>query len=194
MCFAEAWLRDFKKDIIGITIGSGIGCGFVQKDRIFHGSHGYAMELGHICIIPGGELCSCGRKGCVEAYSSVDGLKRRISSLEIPFSKTESSLEIKDLLHLAAIDSKANHILEEGLFILAQGIANLCVLLDPEIIVLGGGAMEGNLYDWEKLQKKIIDFMPMINAKHTRIEKALAGNRAGVLGAIILAESANKVV
>ena len=194
MCFAEAWLRDFKKDIIGITIGSGIGCGFVQKDRIFHGSHGYAMELGHICIIPGGELCSCGRKGCVEAYSSVDGLKRRISSLEIPFSKTVSSLEIKDLLHLAAIDSKANHILEEGLFILAQGIANLCVLLDPEIIVLGGGAMEGNLYDWEKLQKKIIDFMPMINAKHTRIEKALAGNRAGVLGAIILAESANKVV
>ena len=194
MCFAEAWLRDFKKDIIGITIGSGIGCGFVQKDRIFHGSNGYAMELGHICIIPGGELCSCGRKGCVEAYSSVNGLKRRISSLEVPFTKTESSLEIKDLLHLAAIDPKANHILEEGLFILAQGIANLCVLLDPEIIVLGGGAMEGNLYDWEKLQKKIIDFMPMINAEHTRIEKALAGNRAGVLGAIILAESANKVV
>jgi glucokinase len=194
MCFAEAWLRDFKCDIVGITIGSGIGCGFVQKDRIFHGSHGYAMELGHICIIPGGELCSCGRKGCVEAYSSVDGLKRRISLLDIPFFKTESSLNVKDLLYLTAIDSKAKQILEEGLYILAQGITNLSVLLDPEIIVIGGGAMEGSLYDWKKLQKQIIDFMPAINAEHTRIEKALAGNKAGVLGAIILAESVNKFV
>jgi glucokinase len=147
-----------------------------------------------LAIIPGGELCSCGRKGCVEAYSSVDGLKRRISLLEIPFSKTESSLNVKDLLYLSAIDSKAKQILEEGLYILAQGITNLSVLLDPEIIVIGGGAMEGSLYDWKKLQKQIIDFMPAINAEHTRIEKALAGNKAGVLGAIILAESVNKFV
>ncbi|MCB5246010.1 MAG: ROK family protein [Candidatus Cloacimonadaceae bacterium] len=194
MCFAEAWQRNFKNDIVGITVGSGIGCGFVQKDNIFHGSHGYAMELGHICIIPGGEICSCKRKGCVEAYSSMDGLRRRISLLEIPFSKTEFSLNVKDLLNLAAIDPKVYRIIEEGLSILAQGIANLSVLLDPEVIVIGGGAMEGALYDWEKLQNKIKECLPSINAQNIKIEKALAGNKAGVLGAIILAESANKFV
>ena len=187
MCLGEAWLRGAKGLTVGITVGSGIGCGFVVDGKVFHGAHGWAMELGHVTSVPDGESCSCGRKGCLEAYASVDGIKRRIlRDQEIP-ATSKDLVGLSGILDLRQKYQPVAKIIDEGMQILAAGIANLAVLVDPDRIVIGGGAMEGGLYNWMALKSLIETRLPSLNRAKTALEEARAGNRAGVLGAIVLA-------
>jgi glucokinase len=187
MCLGEAWLRGSRGRIAGITVGSGIGCGYVQDGHVYHGAHGYAMELGHITGIPDGELCSCGRKGCLEAYASIEGIKSRITRIGLSTTLAPRS-GLRELLDAASSDPRVADAIAEGMTELARGIANFCVIIDPDTVVIGGGGMDGGLYDWEELRKLIVAFLPPINASTTSLERAREGNRAGVLGAVVLAE------
>ena len=187
MCLAEAWLRGGRGSVAGITVGSGIGCGFVVDGLIWHGAHGFALELGHITSIPQGELCSCGRKGCLEAYASVEGLRHRL--LELPGADefiTESS-NLSSLLAFSQASPAAANIIVEGRDVLARGISDLIVILDPDAVVIGGGAMDGGLYPWNELKRLVKENLPSVNEERTSLEQAREGNRAGVLGAVILA-------
>lgn len=186
MALGEAWLRGSEGLTVGITVGSGIGCGLVNGGRLYHGAHGWAMELGHIISVQQGVPCTCGRNGCLEAYTSVDGIRRRIiGELGDICSPKDGLLGI-----LATRESfpRVGEIIQEGMTILARGIANLIVLLDPDRVVLGGGAMDGNLYPPEQLFAAIRSLLPEINRSATALEGAREGNRAGVLGAIVLAD------
>lgn len=188
MCLAEAFLRGAKGRVAGITVGSGIGCGYVEDGRIYHGAHGFAMELGHISSVPKGARCNCGRQGCLEAYASVDGILRRLEPLIPNASGVFAKSGISGLKQLAISDPQVAQLITDGQEALARGVSDLCILLDPDTVVIGGGAMDGRLYDWEALKNKILEYMPPLNSQNTSLELALEGNRAGVLGAVILAE------
>lgn len=187
MALAEAWLRGSRGRMIGVTVGSGIGCGFVEDNRIYRGSHGYALELGHITIYPGGELCSCGRKGCLEAYASVEGIRTRLRKIAgfMPDKDLDSGLA--DILKKKDAHHNVANVIREGMQALAIGLANVVLLFDPDLIVLGGGAMDAGLYDMREFNDLLFSLLPTANASKLKLERALEGNRAGVLGAIILA-------
>lgn len=187
MALAEASLRGSRGKLIGVTIGSGIGCGFVDNGSIYKGSHGYAMELGHMTVYPAGELCSCGRKGCLEAYTSVEGLRSRIVKPRGDIAESALGSDLSSLIQRKKDNPGIQRIIEEGMRALAIALANAIILFDPDIVVLGGGAMDAGLYDMRELHELLQKMLPTVNASKLKLELALEGNRAGVLGAIILA-------
>ncbi|MBZ4655729.1 MAG: glucokinase [Thermoanaerobacter sp.] len=136
-------------NIIYITISTGIGCGIIINGEIYHGKHDSAGELGHTTIDPDGKLCSCGNRGCLELYASGTAITNRVKD---DLSNGQKSLimelvgdEINNvdaiLIEKAAIlgDTYAKYIWNKTGEYLGIGLTNVINILDPEMIVLGGG-------------------------------------------------------
>lgn len=116
-----------------IYFGAGIGLGMIQDGAPFRGAFGNAGEIGHISIVPGGRLCSCGQQGCLETYSSVHVLKQQLMNagiVDASLEKVEELLRDKNPVILDWVSDAAKH--------LAQMIAIIENILDPETVVLGG--------------------------------------------------------
>ncbi|MCL2062811.1 MAG: ROK family protein [Candidatus Cloacimonetes bacterium] len=190
MTLAEASILS-DKNVIGITIGTGIGTGFVQNisniddkklskslNKIFKGENLKAMEAGHIIVVPNGRLCLCGKKGCLEAYCSAESMKRIIFE-EYP---DLNNMTLNSILKIneKKIQKKIYQIYD----IFAVGLANLIVILDPGSIILGGGLVEDENYDFEYIKNKIFSNLTSIY-QNVKIHKACYGNKAGVIGAIL---------
>jgi len=191
MCLGEAWQEFRRHKVVGITIGSGIGSGFVDCLQIYHGSRGVAMELGHVTVEAQGALCGCDRRGCLEAYASVDGIKARLrEQLDPGLAKSIglTGCNLRDLLRLPELKEEFEQARSRGMIHLAQAVANLILVLDPDAVIFGGGGMDGGLYDINQLAAAIQEHLPAVNKAHTKLLKAKLGNRAGVWGAIILAQ------
>lgn len=145
--------KDFK-NFIEITLGTGLGSGIVIEGNIVHGFEGLAGEIGHTIIVDNGRNCSCGRKGCLEAYSSANGIKRTVFELLAQY--TDKSI-LRDysfnlinsrIIFDAAIagDKIARIAFEETGAILGKAMANSVAHFNPEAIVLFGGlALSGDL-------------------------------------------------
>jgi glucokinase len=135
------------KDFIVLTLGTGLGSGIVIDGKMVYGHTGFAGELGHMTVVPGGRECGCGRKGCFEAYASATGLVRTVQHLlsemrdesplrDIPPSKLTS----KKIAEAAAKkDPVAVRAMNETAEILGFGIINSIVFSSPEAIFLFGG-------------------------------------------------------
>lgn len=186
MCLGEASLLDGDLDVVGITIGSGIGSGYVRQGKVFHGAHGFAMELGHITVVAEGEPCNCGRKGCLEAYASIEGIKSR-AERHLNY-RDALAWNLQDILQHARDDQRLQGFIQEGERLLGESLANLCIVLDPDVILLGGGGTEGGLYSVPRIDKILSENLPGINRGQTSLREATLGNQAGVLGAIVLAK------
>jgi len=187
MALHEAWQRPHLRAVLGITVGSGIGGGFVRDMEIYRGSHGYAMEVGHIMVVHQGCLCACGRKGCLEAYSAVEGLKKRVASLT---GNSEAlAWGLGEIMQRAQTDTLISTLIEEGRSHLARALANTIVVLDPDCVVLGGGCMDAGLYDPVLMEGMIKSQLPALHASKVIVEMAVMGNRGGVMGAVLLAAS-----
>ena len=187
MCLGEAWGSHPHGKVVGITVGSGIGCGYVENGKVFHGAHGYAMELGHVNAIRGGLACNCGRRGCLEAYASVDGIKRRIAALLESESSPATETAISRLLYHPNEHPAVPALIAEGQARLADAVADLIILLDPDAVIFGGGAMEGGMYDLDSLAAQIRSQLPALKRAGPAREMATQRTRAGVLGALVLA-------
>jgi len=181
MALAEAYHHNCKQ-LLGITVGSGIGGGLVLNGELFHGCNGYAGEFGHLRAVKGGLLCNCGKHGCLEAYASADGLRRRLGKDDPKYL----CIELSQLLNLQ--DSIVMDAIEEAHSLLVTAIVNIVTLLDLECIVLGGGAMDAGLYSIERIARDVETELPLANKGKVRLLKAYHGNKAGVIGAILLAE------
>jgi len=135
------------KDFIVLTLGTGLGSGIVIDGRMVYGHTGFAGELGHMTVVPGGRECGCGRKGCFETYASATGLVKTVIELmskmrdesplrDIPVSKLTS----KKIAEAAAKkDPIAVRAMNETAEILGFGIINSIVFSSPEAIFLFGG-------------------------------------------------------
>lgn len=183
-------------DSVTVTLGTGVGGGVVIGGKVYSGFNNAASEMGHITIMMDGEPCTCGRRGCWEAYASATALieQTRKAALNDPGSIIHrlagGNLDAVDAkLPFDAAkqgDTTAAAVVGRYVAYVAEGLTNIVNALCPEIIVIGGGvSMEGE-YLLKPLREIVRRDTYCKEAAQTRIEAALMGNDAGIVGAAML--------
>lgn len=183
-----------KEDAILITLGTGVGGGVVLKKKIFMGPLRGGCEPGHTVVQIGGRLCTCGRKGCLEAYASATALMKSAQERATanPASKLYRLYEANGkkmdgrLVYEAGKngDKVAKEVLEEYETYLSEGIANLINIFRPQVVILGGGISNQKENLTRPLQEKIAKLC--FGGEHSEIPELVTsclGNDAGIIGA-----------
>jgi glucokinase len=179
-----------------VTMGTGIGGAILLDGQVLRGANGMAGEFGHMQVVPDGQVCECGRRGCWEQYSSGNALVRNARSLmaEQPSVLEEMSGGIPERLTGPMVTSAA----EEGDLVaraafasvgewLGVGVANLVAALDPEVVVIGGGVSAAG----DKLLEPARSALQrnLVGAAHRVVPDLVAarlGPQAGMIGAALL--------
>jgi glucokinase len=181
-----------------VTVGTGIGGGIVAGGRLFRGANGFAAEIGHVIVEPDGPLCGCGNLGCWETVASGRAIERlgreaareRPGSLMAELAGGDPARVTGPEVTAAARqgDPAATRILSQVGRRLGQGIAGLANVLDPDVIVVGGGAIEAGDLLLEPAREAFLDAVEgASNRPEVRIIPAALGNDAGAVGAADLA-------
>lgn len=183
------------KDIIVITLGTGLGSGIIVNGEMVYGHGGIAGELGHICVIPNGRHCACGKDGCLETYCSASGIKRTIFELiadhdgksvfnEITFNQLNSKM-ISDAAHEG--DVIAQEAFEYTGNLLGMALANVSLITQPELIVLSGGlAKSGDLIFKPTIKAFEKYLLEIYRGKIKVIPSTLKNDSAAIMGAAAL--------
>lgn len=186
------------KNVIMITLGTGIGGGIVIDGRIYTGSNGLAAELGHFVIEKGGVPCGCGRRGCFEVYGSATALIRMTNEeLDRCFMSGEPTLMAESRKINARVafdaykagDAAAGRVIEKYINYLASGIASLINIFQPEVLIIGGGVSNERQFLLDLL-RPLVDAEDFAKdaANRTRLAIATCGNDAGIIGASMNAD------
>ncbi|EKN66274.1 glucokinase [Neobacillus bataviensis LMG 21833] len=182
------------KDLVCVTLGTGVGGGVIANGNIVQGINGAAGEIGHITAVPsGGAPCNCGRKGCLETIASATGIVR-LAMAEL--NKHETSGELSKLLSLNGKitakevfdtarngDPLARNVLDEVSFHLGFVLGSIANTLNPEKIVLGGGVSKAGAILLDAVNESFAKFAFSAVRDSTQLALATLGNDAGVLGA-----------
>ncbi len=190
----ENWLGASKgfQNSIFVTLGTGVGGGIIIDGKILRGIDGTAAEIGHICVEPCGVLCGCGSYGCVEQYSSARAAVRLVRELENQYPKSflrdKSDLSGLDIYNAGKKgDALALEVFRRQGFYLGIALAGLINVLNPEAIVIGGGAAAGSGLFMPHLLDQINRRAYREPAEQVKIALAECGDNAGILGAAKLA-------
>ncbi len=187
-----------EKNVIVVTLGTGVGGGIISDGKINRGSFCGAGEIGHhVICYDHGLPCGCGRKGCWEQYASATALIRQAQEAveKAPDSKILSlssegkaeNINAKVVFDAAqAGDQVAQEVLEKYFRYIACGLTNLINTLEPSVVVLGGGMSAQKEYLTEPVTKYIQEEMYGCLTLKTKIKAATLGNDAGIIGAAFL--------
>lgn len=187
-------------DMVFVTVGTGIGGGVVTNGVLLHGAFGVAAELGHMRVVPGGLRCGCGNRGCWEQYASGTALVREARELvisETPHAARLSELCAGDPAELtgpdvtraaAEGDPAALELMSDLGTWIGEGAASVAAILDPELMVLGGGVAEAGAL---LIDPAVAAFRRHLTGRGHRPEArfvlASLGNDAGMIGVADLA-------
>lgn len=184
------------KDSVFLTLGTGVGGGIIIDGKPYSGAHGCGSEIGHMMIKMGGELCTCGNYGCFERYASATAIIReaRKAIVEYPESSMLAAcggdpekLNAKIVIDAArAGDEAAKAVFGGYVQALAVGIINIINMLDPEVIVLGGGVSAAGEFLLNAVREAVKPMVFFKTMPYARIELAQLGNDAGIIGAAML--------
>ena len=185
-----------------LTIGTGVGGGIVVNNELYRGAFGIAAEFGHLRVVPEGQLCGCGARGCFEQYASGSALRRHAREAISASPDLARNLLARgdgtidgltgqaitdaaregDAVALAAFQTTAQY--------LGAGIASLAVLLDPSCVVIGGGVIDAGEILLAPTREAMKRYMPFAG-KHPypQIVAAELGNEAGLVGVADLARN-----
>jgi glucokinase len=183
-------------DLLLVTVGTGVGGGVVLDGSLYRGAFGVGAEIGHMRVVPDGIRCGCGNRGCFEMYASGTALVR-----EARAAAAAGSLLAADLIERAGGDPARitgplitdaardgdtfalEHLAELGRW-LGEGIASLTAVLDPAVVVIGGGVSAADELLLDPVRQA---FAAQLTGRGHRpmleIRKAMLGNRAGLIGA-----------
>lgn len=187
-----------------ITLGTGIGGGIIINNDIYSGSHGIGGEIGHMTVGENFYDCNCGNNGCLETFSSASALIKYTKKLlentddnliydSRIFKKIDGDMDLLngklifdcakkgDLIATEAVDRLVKY--------LAIGIGNIINILDPEMIIIGGGISEAGDYLIDKLNREIPKNIWLKSMNLTEIVRASLGNDAGIIGSAMYAGS-----
>lgn len=184
-------------DFACVFVGTGIGSAIVKNGHIIYGATGTAGELGHIIVDLNGRPCACGAHGCLEAYASRSAIETRIEGalkkgrksciseyLEegkaITSSMIRKSIEREDELVTQCVSEASEY--------LSGGLASVINLINPELIILGGGLIEAVDYFYKQTIKKAKSKSLPVPAEKIRFSKTILGDYSGVIGAALLDE------
>lgn len=203
----EAWLGAGRsaRNMVYVTVGTGIGAGLVLEGKLYRGVGLTAGEIGHLTIEQNGVECYCGNRGCLEMLAAGPAIarayqaRRELAALppierSVSPTKTERSMrpragELVDVTAQDVIDAAlageplAREIVQQTAEYLGVGLANLVTLLAPDVIVMGGGVMEHFELFAPTIRATITQRVTLVPAQQVRLVRAALGKRAGVVGA-----------
>ena len=162
------------QDVLMITLGTGVGGGLVLGGRVYGGSRGFAGEVGHFTLYQDGIPCSCGKRGCFESYASARALVER--------AETTDGKELFQKVREG--DPKTKAALDAWMEDVAAGITGLIHLLNPSLVLIGGGISVQEELLIEPLRRNILSGVMPRFAENLRVERAVLGNDAGLIGAL----------
>ncbi len=184
------------KNAVMVTLGTGVGGGIVIDGRVYEGQYSAAGEFGHIVLICGGEPCSCGRKGCWEAYASATALVRQTK--EAMESHPESLMHriVKEAGKVSGRtafdaarqgDAAGQQVVDRYIFYIAEGLLDLINIFRPEVLIIGGGICN----EGERLLNPLRAYLRANSygeglLPEQRLEVAKLGNDAGIIGAALM--------
>tara|TARA_Y100001970_G_scaffold283229_1_gene397858 strand:- start:380 stop:1360 length:981 start_codon:yes stop_codon:yes gene_type:complete len=180
-----------------VTLGTGIGGALIVDGRIHRGAFGMAGEPGHMIVNPRGLICACGKQGCWEAYASAAGLKNlaidrakngRLQQINDKVQGDPNKIASEDITQAARRgDIQSVELIDDFAYWIALGLTNCAALLDPELIIIGGGLVA----EWDLLGDRIrhsFDELLLASTQRNRIpiKPAENGKAAGAIGATLL--------
>ena len=187
-----------EKNLLYITISTGIGGGAIVDGKLLTGAHGLAGEMGHMLLHPGGRRCNVGCNGCFEGNAAgpaiVDFAQKKVAdtsdSLLLDMANGEISAITSKMVVEAAVrgDSASKEVVYRVIDTIGMGIASLLSMFDPAVILLGGGVISGLLPFWDDIKESIKhNSLPRyLKVNHVPVEMTSLGDDAGILGASVL--------
>ncbi|MCI9611785.1 MAG: ROK family glucokinase [Eubacterium sp.] len=190
----EMWQGGGKgyKNVIMITLGTGVGGGIIIDGKIINGSNGAGGEIGHVFVDEAEEeKCGCGKCGCLEQYASATGIVR-LAKRALAADGRDSALRSVENLSAKAVadaakagDALALEVLEKMGKILGTALANAACIVDPEVFVIGGGVSKAGTIITEVIRKYYIE-RAFQSCRNADFALAQLGNDAGVYGCVYL--------
>lgn len=162
------------RDVLMVTLGTGVGGGLVLGGKLYGGSRGLAGELGHFTLYQDGVPCSCGKRGCYESYAATTALVRRAG--------VENGRVLFD--RVRAGDAEMKKALDGWLDDVAAGLTGLVHIFNPELVLVGGGVSAQEELLIAPLRQKVRGGVMPRFGERLRVERATLGNDAGMIGAL----------
>ncbi len=180
-------------DFIMVTLGTGVGSGFVANGKMIYGHDGFAGELGHTIAIRDGRICGCGRKGCLETYTSATGIVRTAhefleTKADESLLRNIESLTSKDIYEAALKNDKlALEIFDYTGKILGQSLADAVAITSPEAIILFGGLAQAGHFIFDPVKKYLEEYLLVIYKNKIKLlPSELKESDVAILGAAAL--------
>lgn len=179
-----------------ITLGTGVGGGIILNNKIYTGSHGLASEIGHMIVGENFYDCNCGNNGCLETFASSTAMEKYImkeikegykDTMVLEQVGSIEDIDTRLIFQCAkAGDKLANKVVGRMAKYLTIGIVNIINILDPEIIVIGGGVSNAGDFLINKINSFLPEYILFKEIKHGEVKLAKLGNDAGIIGAAML--------
>jgi glucokinase len=166
-----------------ITVGTGIGSGIIIDNRLWRGARFAGAELGHTIIEKNGKQCKCGKRGCLELYANAEAFRSYYGKKIPPAGGVRYIFE-----QAKAGDQQALRAIETAADYLACGIGSALELLNPEVVVIGGGVAAGGEPYFRAIRSRLKSYASSSSLAGLRVLKARLGNDAGLIGAALLAK------
>lgn len=190
---------DTIEHMIAITLGTGVGGGIIINKKIYEGFNGAGGEIGHFQVqMTDGEDCTCGRRGCWEAYGSVSALIRDTKRAAQAHPESEMAKDIAanggkvtgktSFVWAKKGDSVAKEVVENYIKAVAEGIVSVINIFQPEVLVIGGAISKEGDYLLNPIKEIVEKFRYSRSIPQTDIRIAKLGNDAGIIGAALLGE------
>ena len=179
------------RNVVLLTLGTGVGGGLIVDSRLVHGRSGMAAELGHVVVEPDGLPCDCGARGCLESYASASGIERMLvrrlgSRRKFPgrYLDDEGNFSVRGLTRAArSRDRVALRIFEESGHYLGIALASFVNIFNPDLVVIGGGVAGALPFMRRTMIAQVRARAFAVMARETRIVRAALGPIGGVVGA-----------
>ena len=187
------------ENLVGIFVGTGIGGGIILNGKLFYGANCTAGEIGHVILKPGGPKCSCGNRGCLEALASRTAISRQIRKAITQQGKKSVLPELNggnlDLVRSGALakavekgDKVTTKAIQRAQHYLGIGVATVIGIVNPQVVVLGGGLIEAMGEDFVNGVYDVAAELALPNTMNgVEVVGAMLGDDAGVIGASVLA-------
>jgi len=184
-------------ELLGVFVGTGVGGGLILDGRLRRGATGLAGEIGHVVVTPSGRTCGCGGRGHLEVYAGRAGMERRARDLEakgtdtvlVELARTKRMTSSVWAKALAAGDQVAINLIDDAVGALGRAIAAVIMTLDLQLVVIGGGLADRLGAAFVGRVEQAVRSELFAGGSPVRVVPAELGDRAGALGAALLASS-----
>ncbi len=183
------------KDVLCVYVGTGVGSGIVVDGKLYSGATHLAGEIGHTKVVPGGRLCGCGMRGCLEAYASGRHIQKRAQE-ELRAGERSLAVELAggiDQVHAGFLDEAARRgdfyagrLWEEVSTLLGMALANAVTLINPSRLVMGGGVWQGAPELRRRSVARLFELVNQPSREGFEVVDTALGDAAGMLGAAAL--------